>query len=180
VVEEPGHLPPGQTLQANGGGNFSMPIYEPGYNRFEYGPSPFDHTNVFVASYVWKIAPLDNAPWYLKQTIGGWQWTGIISAESGDPLTIYAGKDQSLTNGNDRAIVAGQPYSSKPCKIVSPCKSWFNTASFSLPLPAATTPAAIYATYPFRFGNASKGGLRGPGFLTGTWDSTRTFLCGNN
>jgi hypothetical protein len=28
----------------------------------------------------------------------------------GDPLTIYAGKDQSLTNGNDRAIVTGQPY----------------------------------------------------------------------
>jgi Carboxypeptidase regulatory-like domain len=162
------NLPPGQTLQANGGGDFSMPIYEPGYNRFEYGPSPFDHTNAFVASYVWKIASLDNARWYVKQTIGGWQWTGIISAESGDPLTIYAGKDQSLTNGNDRAIVSGQPYSSNPCKIVSPCKSWLNTASFSLPLPAATTPAATYATYPFRFGNASKGGLRGPGLFN--WD----------
>jgi hypothetical protein len=155
-------LPPSQTLQANGGGNFSMPIYEPGYNRFEHGPSPFDRANVFVASYVWKIASLANAPWYLKETAGGWQLTGIVSTATGDPLTIYAGKDQSLTNGSDRAIVTGQPYLSNTCKIVSPCKSWLNPASFSLPLPAATTPAAVYATYAFRFGNASKGGLRGP------------------
>ena len=39
-------IPPSQTLQANGSGSFSEPIYVPGFSQFEYGPSPFDHTQV--------------------------------------------------------------------------------------------------------------------------------------
>lgn len=55
-------IPQNQTLQANGLGSFSMPIYEPNYNRSEYGPSTFDHTNNFVASCVWQLSRMTSLP----------------------------------------------------------------------------------------------------------------------
>jgi Carboxypeptidase regulatory-like domain len=164
-------IPQEQTLQANGSGDFSMPIYEPNYNRFEYGPSTFDHTHNFVASYVWQLPSINHLPWYVSGPFGGWQWSGIVSAQTGDAFTAFAGTDQSLTDGNDRAVVSGNPHGGNACAGVSgtaACKNWLNPASFSLPLPASTTPAAIYAAYPYRFGNAAKGSLRGPGNFN--WD----------
>jgi Carboxypeptidase regulatory-like domain len=164
-------IPQNQVLQANGSGSFSMPIYEPDYNRFEYGPSTFDHANNFVASYVWQLSRMSGLPRYVSGPFGGWQWTGIVSAQTGDAFTAFAGTDRSLTNGNDRAIVSGSPYGGSACAAIAStaaCKSWLNPASFSLPLPASTTPAAIYATYAYRFGNAAKGSLRGPGNFD--WD----------
>ena len=62
-------------------------------------------------------------------------------------------------------------YGGNACTGVSgtaACKNWLNPSSFSLPLPASTTPAAIYAAYPYRFSNAAKGSLRGPGNFD--WD----------
>lgn len=163
-------LPQNQTLQANGAGSFSMPIYEPNYNKFEYGPSPFDRAHHFVASYVWQLARLSGHRWYIKQPLGGWQWSGILSAQTGDAFTAFAGKDQSLTNGNDRAIVSGPVYGGNGCTVVpnAACHNWLNPQSFSLPLPASTTPASVYAGYAFRYGNAAKGSLRGPGYFN--WD----------
>lgn len=163
-------LPQNQTLQANGAGSFSKPIYDPSYSRFEYGPSPFDHTHHFVASYVWQLPRMAGLPWYVKQSLGGWQWTGIVSGQTGDAFTAFAGKDQSLTNGNDRAIVSGQAYGGNSCTAVpnAACKNWLNSQSFSLPLSASTTPASIYAGYAPRFGNAAKDSLRGPGLFN--WD----------
>ena len=164
-------IPQNQTLQANGAGSFSMPIYESGYNRFEYGPSTFDHTHNFVASYVWQLSRMNSLPWYVNGPFGGWQWTGIVSAQTGDAFTAFAGTDQSLTDGSDRAIVSGNPYRGSACVAVSStaaCKNWLNPASFSVPLPASTTPAAVYATYAYRFGTAAKGSLRGPGNFD--WD----------
>lgn len=161
-------LPQNQTLQANGSGSFSEPIYDPNFSRFEYGPSPFDHTNVFVASYVWQLPKLSSSPWYLKQFVGGWQWTGIASAQTGDAYTVFAGTDRSATDGNDRAVVTGSPYGGSACKGSGPCRDWLNPDSFSLPLAAVSTPADVYADYPYRYGNAPKGGFRGPGLFN--WD----------
>ena len=164
-------IPQNQTLQANGSGDFSMPIYEPNYNRFEYGPSTFDHASNFAASYVWQLPRFNSRPWYVNRAFGGWEWTGIVSAQTGDAFTVFAGTDQSLTDGSDRAIVSGNPYRGNACAGVSStaaCSNWLNPASFSLPLSASTTPAAIYQAYPYRFGDAAKGSLRGPGNFD--WD----------
>jgi hypothetical protein len=161
-------LPPSQTLQANGGGSFSQPIYVNGFNRFEYGPSILDHTQRFVASYVWQLPRLRKSSRWLQAVAGGWDWSGIVSAQTGNALTVYAGTDQSATNGKDRAVANGSPYGGDPCKGAALCVPWLNPAAFSAPVSAVSTPAASYAGYPFKYGNVGKGSARGPGLFN--WD----------
>jgi hypothetical protein len=161
-------LPPSQTLQANGAGSFSEPIYVTGFSRFEYGPSVFDRTHRFVVSYVWQAPRLKGSPWYLKQTVGGWQLSGILTAQTGDAFTVYAGTDRSATNGKDRAVVTSDLHGGDACLGALNCRTWFNPSAFAPPLPAVGTPTDQYAAYPFKYGNAGKDSVRGPGFFN--WD----------
>lgn len=164
-------IPPGQTLQAGGGGSFSEPLYVPDFSRFEYGPSPFDHTHNFVASYVWQLSPLSGSPRLVRAIAGNWGWSGILSAQTGDAMTVYAGRDVAAVSTNERAVIAGAPYGGKACNSASvACRNWLNPGSFALPLPAVGTPAAQYESYPFKYGNVAKGSLRGPGHFN--WDMT--------
>jgi hypothetical protein len=161
-------LPPSQTLQANGSGSFSEPIYVSGFSRFEYGPSIFDRTHRLVLSYVWQTPRLQETPWYVKQTLGGWQLSGILTAQTGDAFTVYAGTDRSATNGKDRAVVVGTLGGGDACLGAAPCLTGFNPNAFAAPLAAVGTTADTYAAYPFKYGNAGKGGVRGPGAFN--WD----------
>ena len=162
-------IPPSQTLQANGAGSFSQPIYVNGFDRFEYGPSIFDRAHRFVASYVWNLPTLKGRSKLLRSVLGGWDWSGILSAQTGDSMTIYAGTDQSATNAKDRAVQVGPAYGSGACDGTKvPCVTWLNPSSFAPPISAVSTPAAVYASYPFRWGNVGKGSTRGPGSFN--WD----------
>ena len=82
---------------------------------------------------------------------------GILTSQTGGPLTLLAGRDASLTGlGTDRAqYVAGAPLGAGACKNIAPCSDYINTAAFAVPATAT-------------FGNVGKGSLRGPGFLN--WD----------
>jgi hypothetical protein len=161
-------VPPGATLQSNSRGSFSEPIYVPGFNQFEYGPSDFDYKHRLVASYVWQLPWLKRSPLLVRTIVGGWAWSGIVSLQSGDAETAYAGLDISATNGRDRAVVTGDLTGGNACNGMAHCVNWFNPGAFSLPLPAVGTAAAVYASYPFKYGNAGKGSLRGPGSFN--WD----------
>jgi hypothetical protein len=73
-----------------------------------------------------------------------------LTLQSGGPLTILAGKDQSNTGlSQDRAVITGSPYGSTACLIAATCVSYLNTSSFALPAVGG-------------FGNVGKGLLVGP------------------
>jgi Carboxypeptidase regulatory-like domain len=147
-----------------------MPFGNPNQTAFETGPAPFDHTQVFIASYVWNLPLLTGANRFVRGVAGGWQWSGILSHYTGDPLTILAGVDRSLTNlGNDRANFTGSadqygqtaPSSQRSGCGSATCMPWLNTSLFVLP--------AIGT-----FGNVGKGAFRGPG-----WTNMDTALMKN-
>src|SRR5260370_12024958 len=86
----------------------------------------------------------------VRGVLGAWQWTGIVAAQTGDPLTITAGVDQSLTGLNaDRGVQVGSPYQGNASGSTAPCANYINPNSFQLP-----------ATGTFR--TAAKEKLRGP------------------
>jgi hypothetical protein len=68
----------------------------------------------------------------LNQVIGGWQWNGILTAQSGFPFTPVVGSNISGTGdtGNPDVpnLVPGVPV------IEGTVAHWFNPAAFSLPL----------------------------------------------
>ncbi|MGH9469029.1 MAG: carboxypeptidase regulatory-like domain-containing protein [Terriglobia bacterium] len=137
----------------------ALPWYSPGRHQFDYGPSGFQNTHRLVVSYVWMLPALSGRNGFEKQVLGGWEWSGILSANTGSPFTVTTGgQDRSGTGlGQDRAVeVAGvSPFSSGPCAKSAPCVNYLNPAAFALP--AAGT-----------FGTLGKDSLYGPGFFT--WD----------
>jgi hypothetical protein len=136
-----------------------MSFYDPRQHAFETGPATFDHRHHFVASYVWNLPKLSESNALVRNLVGGWQWTGIYSFTSGDPLTILAGTDQSKTGNNlDRADYIGPadqfgklaPSSERGgCTGGKHCVPWLNPTLFAQPTLG-------------NYGNAGKGTWRGP------------------
>jgi hypothetical protein len=147
-------LPFGAIIGEEVGGNSSpIPWYLPGRHQFDYGPSEFDHRQRLVISYVWQLPKLAGASRLVRGVFGDWQTTGILTVQTGGPLTIVSGNNASQTNlGGERAVVAGAPYGPGACKNVAPCVDYLNAVSFQL-APIGT------------FGNAGKGSVRGPNQL---------------
>jgi hypothetical protein len=141
------------------GDPYAIPIYMPNYKSLDIGPSDFDRKSVFSSAYVWALPKKTEGNEVLRGFLNGWETTGIIQAQSGQPLTVLAGSDISSTALNqDRAVWDGQrPYGNQSCngKAV-PCKGYLNAAHFSLPAPGT-------------FGNVVKGSFRGPSYFD--WDT---------
>lgn len=127
--------------------------------RTARGPSDFDRTNVFVASYLWTI-PFHPRERVLNAVAGGWTLAGLTTFETGTPLTFIEGYDvaQDGTSagslGQQHAVLSGQPIAIRHTSEAAMINMYFNTAAFVDPqlLPAGT------------YGNAGRGILRGPDF----------------
>ncbi|MFL6452347.1 MAG: carboxypeptidase regulatory-like domain-containing protein [Bryobacteraceae bacterium] len=149
-------LPAGMAISTIDQSSYSaIPWSFPGRHQNDYGPSEFDRTHRFILSYVWDLPKLTGHSAWLRYTVGGWQWTGIFTAQNGAPFTVRAGTDRSLTGlGSDRASFVGNvdPYGGNACGNTAPCVNFLN--------PAAFTVAPLG-----QFGNVGKGSLRGPNYI---------------
>jgi hypothetical protein len=120
--------------------------------RADYGPMGANIPHVWSTSVIWK--PLDghNFSRPLKLVAGGWQVGGISQIQSGFPLTLYSGFDNSMTGiGKDSPDVVGswkENNSSRADRIAH----WFN--------PAAFTQNAVGT-----FGMLRPGTLTNPGYI---------------
>ncbi|MBV9266181.1 MAG: hypothetical protein JO061_08445, partial [Acidobacteriaceae bacterium] len=122
------------------------------YNRaYDQGPSNFDRTHVFVANFVYDLPFFRTTGNRLvKTTIGGWQLSGVVTAETGLPLQITLGGNQGsngLPNSSNRPDVVGavsQPHS------INSQTGWISGSGFALPVVGA-------------WGNLKAGAYRGPG-----------------
>ena len=133
------------------GGNSPIPWYIPGRHQFDRGPSDFDRAQRFVASFVYDLPRLSNAPAALRYAAGGWGLTGIFTAQTGYPFTATYGKDASGTAlSSDRTVqLSSNVYGPGACGSAAPCVDWLLPSAFGAP--AAGT-----------YGNMGKGSLRGP------------------
>ncbi|MEO8049624.1 MAG: carboxypeptidase regulatory-like domain-containing protein, partial [Acidobacteriota bacterium] len=145
----------GSGLQGNsGGGSSVLPWYSPLYDTVLIGPSDFDHRHRIVTSYVWDIPFGNNMRGLAKGVLGGWQLTGVQQYQTGSPMTVVSGKDNSRTGiGRDRAVLTGLSVD-RPAGV-DPLNQWFNPAAFGQN-PLGT------------FGTLGKGTLRGPSMFS--WD----------
>src|SRR5262249_53567421 len=96
------------------------------------GPSDFDINHVFVTSYVWTLPGLSHANRWMRSAVGGWQASGIVSAQSGPPLTMRAGIDRSSTGiGSDSAtLVSRDVYGHGACQNSAPCVDYLVPSAF--------------------------------------------------
>src|SRR5262249_13333485 len=137
---------------ASAGGEGSNGPRNPSNYRLDYGPLGLDRTHNFVTSLLWDLPwARRGGPRGRRVAIGGWQLSGIASAISGAPLTVRAGRDNSLTGiGGDTADLLGNRQLPGGRSKQNQLAAWFNTAAFAQN--AAGT-----------FGTTGIGRLRGPG-----------------
>jgi len=130
---------------ANGTTIFPQNNYD---TRAEKGLSDFDIRHRFVANYVYQIPSLRHLLSAMPRPIAeGWQTTGILTLQTGQPLSVLSGADRSSTGlGTDRPDLIGDPNSGPRT-----ASRWFNTAAFAL-------------NAPLTFGNAGRNIVRGPSF----------------
>jgi hypothetical protein len=119
--------------------------------KYDFGPSPYDIHHVFFTNFVYEIPLLKNSDSKgLKMAFGGWEVSGIVSAQSGAPLNIglntpnitnvIPSYGQNL-NRPDRSGSGHDPHT---------VGQWFDTSIFSAPAPGT-------------WGNTPRSFVRGPG-----------------
>ena len=123
-------------------------------NPLVWGPLFQDHRHRFTTSWVVDL-PGASMEHPMKWVVGGWQWTGVMQFQSGQPFNIVSGQDNSrrgLGSNNDRAKLTGQP--------TAPPDGSDQTVIFN---------AAAFAVNDVgTFGDAPKGYLYGPSLHS--WD----------
>jgi hypothetical protein len=78
--------------------------------KLDYGPADFNVKHRAVGSFVYDLPFAKSSRW-----LGGWQWTGIVSVQSGADFSVHNSGVDSNGDGqfNDRAVYTG------PGKITS-------------------------------------------------------------
>ena len=117
---------------------------------YDHGPSGLDRTHIAFVNFIYDIPLLrDSSNKLLKSTVGGWQVSGIVSAQSGEPVNVTLGGAtgnicNTLPNCTNRPDLSGSV--SYPHSVAS----WFTTGQFAAPA------AGVFGSTPFNY-------LRGPG-----------------
>src|SRR2546426_4592505 len=126
---------------ANGLGSGPQNSYD---LKTERGPAAFDRTHIFVLNYVYHLPIFEKMTGAGSVVLKGWETTGIVTFESGFPLTPgFSSSTAGLASRPDR--LAGVPINGGKTP-----DQWFIPEAFAAP--------------PFgRFGNAGVGLIRGPG-----------------
>jgi hypothetical protein len=124
------------------------------YNRgLDRGVSDFNHPHIFNFSALWNL-PVKPANPFAKAVLGGWQLSGIVSLQSGEPFSVYSNVDNARSGtSNQRADMIGNPYLSGDRSRGAEVAEWLN--------PAAFTVNALGT-----FGNSGRNRFIGPGYAS--------------
>lgn len=116
----------------------------------DYGVSDFNRKARFTGSFNYQIpGPRAGA---LHVVAGGWQLNGIVTLQTGPPMTINTGFDNSFSGiGNDRVDVIGSPALPGGRSRGAEILQWFNTSAFT-------------ANAPGTFGALGRNTQVGPGY----------------
>ncbi|HEV3510616.1 MAG TPA: TonB-dependent receptor [Candidatus Sulfotelmatobacter sp.] len=122
--------------------------------QYDFGPSVYDRRNVFFANFVYDLPVFRNATSRLvRGGLGGWEFSGIITEESGAPLNLGVSGTTAasyISNSGTRPDVTGSI--SYPKTVAA----WFS-GNFSAP---PCTPGGPGTDC---YGNLGFDAIRGPG-----------------
>lgn len=117
----------------------------------DYGVSNFHRAARFTGSFNYELpSPVRSGA--LKYLVNGWQMNGIVILQSGGPLTIATGVDNSFSGINqDRVDIVGNPRLDWGRPTAERIARWFDTSAF-------------VDNAPGTFGTIGRNTERGPGF----------------
>ena len=100
----------------------------------------------------------------LAHALGGWQFDGIMTLQSGFPFTV--GNMSSCPNnaGNCWPDLVANPlnFSSDPRGTHQTYANWYNPATFAVPCQATVSSTGACSQPAYRYGTSPRGVMRGP------------------
>jgi Carboxypeptidase regulatory-like domain len=131
-------------------GNLGAPY---GSIQRDHAVSDYNRKFRFTGSFNYQLPGFERIG-AARYVIGGWQINGIIALQSGGPLNIGAGADNSRSGiGADRVDIIGDPRLPDDRTRGEKVQQWFNKAAFK-------------ANELGTFGTLGRNVLRGPGFAS--------------
>jgi hypothetical protein len=135
--------------------------------RGNYGPSIADRRHVLTANFVWEIPWTRSLHGVTGHVLGGWQFSGVQTFQTGLPLTAVLGNGGCVSGGGapcvdptgSGCLLGASPLGCRPNQIGNPnsgtptYSQWFNLAAFAVPSATQTTETT-----------ERPGAIRGPGF----------------
>lgn len=156
---------------------YTIPQDPYNFLKNDYGRASFDQTNRFILAYTWEIPVSRPSPW-----LSGWLLSGVFTAESGQPFTIFSGPVAGeLTQ---RVSLTGPlTMTGNPSAYIG------NVSSIALPgtacanLPAAFSPYAIQQDVGIKsgvagtpcLGNSARNQFTGPAYVDFDMAIQKTF-----
>lgn len=142
--------------------------------RPEWSLSAFDRRHRFVANFVYEVPSLFKQG-FGHQVFGGWEVSGIITRQSGQPFTILTGAD---TNGNGTATGDRPNYNPNGTLILDPVTGDFRT--FTSPLVGGQFIVPLSGGLPLANslgnGNLGRNTFRTPGFYNSDLSVQKNFF----
>jgi hypothetical protein len=123
---------------------------------YMYGSLSIDRKHAFVATAIWDIAQLKGQREFIRETLGGWQLSGVGRAQSGPYYTIIG----NTSTGNRRADYKGGSYLVQSGRNAN---NYINPAAF------ATAPNG-------RYGTSGVSPVEGPGLQQIDATLAKTFM----
>jgi len=145
------------------GGSFLTDRFHPG---LDYGNVIYDRKHRFLATYLYDLPLGHGQPWLnsgsvLNRLVGDWQLAGVTILQSGPFLTPYEDSVDPANTNILTTVGQARPDQLAGVSLYAPHRTtaqWLNPAAF--PYLNLQTPAGNGIG---RFGNASVGGVVGPG-----------------
>ena len=142
----------GKAMNYQSGDDGGLDFYINGSRN--YARADFDRTLGFVQSYVYQLPVGPGKQWLAtgvpSRILGGWEVTGILTLESGTPLTITANGGPLAAPGNTQT--ANQVAPVQILHGINAGNPWFSTSSFAQPVGVV-------------FGTTGRNIISGPGFF---------------
>jgi hypothetical protein len=155
----------GRSGTGSGGDLQGLP--DPYDRSYGCGPSWFNRGQIFNANFVYDIPAFRHASSRALRTgLGGWQFSGYITAMSGLPLNITLGGSQGnngLPNPGSNQGPTNRPNVNGAASYPQTVNEWFNTSIFS-------TPAVG------QWGNLGSDALWGPGRANVNFSLFKSFV----
>jgi len=161
----------------NAGNDFATPQQNTNL-RAEYGPADFDRRHIFDANFIYQLPWMKSQEGWVGHLLGGWEFSGIITYESGLFLTANGVASDSAGLGlldpfanQDSTSNFGSIAPGRPDQIGDPnahaphtADQWFNTLAFLHTVITPTGPVLV-SNDPTGLvpGNEKRGSIRGPG-----------------